>query len=226
MTSSLKCPTPAVPLPHFKGKLTPPGLPLQGADDDQITDLRQLRHHTRNALQRIVAVIEEHPGLQGSEAGQALAADLQRRIMLTAAVSEVLLGFTSAPFTLRLTSLCESVVALLRGVYQTIALEVFCDVSCPPSLRGTVLRVAHEFVGNAVKHGMHARVGGRIEVRLVAKDGGVRLVVVDDGWGFADKPANGEGLSLVRELAAVEHGTIDLERCGNRTVAKLDLPYR
>jgi two-component sensor histidine kinase len=227
MTTSLDLPVPALSPTCFEGKLTELGLPLHAADDEQITDIRQLRHQTKNALQRIVGLIEEYPGLQDSETGQALAADLQRRILLAAAVSDALFGFTSAPwpFAQRLSSLCEAVVALLRGAHQTIGLDVVVNVRCPPTLHDTVLRVAHEFVGNAVKHGTHARSRGRIEVRLVAKDSGVRLIVTDDGWGCPEKPLQGEGLSLARQLAATERGTVDLERRGNRTVAKLDLPF-
>jgi two-component sensor histidine kinase len=199
------------------------------ANDGADADFRQLRHQTKNALQHMLSVMAQHPGLRDTEAGRALAAELRRRVALAAAVSDALFGFTRAPapFAERLGSLCESVAALLRGPDQDIRVVVVLDGPCPPALQETVLRVAHEFVGNAVKHGMHTRLAGRIEVRLEGdEEGRVRLAVVDDGWGCAGQPPAGEGLSLARLLAAREGGTVALGRSGGRTAATLDLPGR
>jgi two-component sensor histidine kinase len=191
------------------------------------TDFRQLRHQTKNALQRMLLVIEEHSAVRDSEAGQAVATELQRRITLMAAISDALFGLTHAPgpFVERLGSLCENVVALLGGPDQDIRVGVFVAGRCPPALHETVLRVAHELVGNAVKHGMYARIAGRIEVRLESDDCKVRLVVTDDGWGWVGQPAAGEGLSLARLIAVRAHGTMTLSRRGDRTMAMLALPY-
>ena len=49
-------------------------------------------------------------------------------------------------------------------------------------------RVAHELLGNAVKHGMRARLVGRIAARVVSDEGRVLLTVTDDGWGFGCEP--------------------------------------
>lgn len=188
-------------------------------------EFRQLRHQTKNSLQRILLLIEEHAAQWESEAGRAMAADLQHRISLTAALSDALFGFTQTPdaFAWRLGSLCESLVALLRGADQKIRLACVAAGRCPPALEGTVLRVAHELVGNAVKHGMYARAAGRIDVHLEVDRREVRLLVTDDGWGWIGQPSIGEGLSLARLIAAEAGGTVSLTRHGDHSVALLVL---
>jgi two-component sensor histidine kinase len=107
---------------------------------------------------------------------------------------------------------------------QMIRVDATVSGACPEPLRQLVLRVAHEFVGNAVKHGMRARVVGTISVRLVTEiDGRTSLVVTDDGWGFVGTQTAGEGLQIAGDLAASAGGTIDLLRT-HVTVATLQLP--
>ena len=92
----------------------------------------------------------------------------------------------------------------------------------PLELQDVVLRVAHELVGNAVKHGMHVRLLGRIEVRVETRgQTGIRLDVADDGWGCGRDPSEGEGLKLAGLLAGERGGRVTLERVGDRTVATL-----
>lgn len=225
----MPCPRPAEPArPYHPFDLGDGALRPQAAGDDAEEDETcLLRQHTRAALHRILALLEDQACLQDSADGQRLVEDLRRRVMLTTAVSDALFGLTAPPtiFPLRLVSLCQNVVALLEDPGQDIRVEMSVTVQCPAALRQTVLRVAHELVSNAVTHAMHARVAGRIEVRLQARDGGLQLVVSDDGWGCDGAPAPGEGLTLSRRLAAAKQGSLTLERRGDRTVATLDLPW-
>jgi len=130
----------------------------------------------------------------------------------------------------RLRALGESVIGMLADDMQMIRLEVTVAGECPRPMRQLVLRVAHEFVGNAVTHGMRARVTGTISVNLAtAIDGRTTLAVTDDGWGFdggqdaGDGPDAGDGLKIAGDLAASAGGTVTLQR--NRvTVAALELP--
>jgi two-component sensor histidine kinase len=105
-----------------------------------------------------------------------------------------------------------------------IRVEVTVAGECPEPLRRLVLRVAHEFVGNAVTHGMRARVVGTISVHLsTGIDGRTALVVADDGWGFDSSQDAGEGLEIAGDLAASAGGTVSLLRT-HVTVASLQLP--
>ncbi|NOG70185.1 sensor histidine kinase [Roseicella sp. DB1501] len=190
------------------------------------TEFRQLRHQTKNALQRILFMIDAHPALRQTEASRAVAADLHRRILLTAEISDALFGLTHepAPFAERLAGLCEAMTALLGAPGQDIRLRLRLAEPCPEPLQEAVLRVAHELVGNAVKHGLYARLAGEIEVRLENDGSELRLLVLDDGWGWTEPMVAGEGLSLARVIATREAGRVTLDRKGNRTVAMLALP--
>ncbi|RAI59500.1 hypothetical protein DOO78_07820 [Roseicella frigidaeris] len=189
-------------------------------------EFRQLRHQTKNALQRILFMIDAHPALRQTEASRAVAADLHRRIQLTATISDALFGLTRAPapFAERLGTLAESVTALLGAPGQDIRLRLRLAGQCPEPLQEAVLRVAHEFVGNAIKHGLYSRLSGEVELRLEQDGDELRLLVLDDGWGWAEPMVAGEGLSLARVIAAREAGRVTLDRRGDRTVAMLALP--
>lgn len=136
------------------------------AQPDMQADFRQLRHQTKNALTRILAQVSACLPAQGP--AQRVAADLERRILLTAEISDALFGLTRAPAKLeqRLFSLCSSVIELYADPDQELTLRCSVQHTVRPALDTVILRVAHELVGNAVKHGMHMRLLGRIEVRL------------------------------------------------------------
>jgi two-component sensor histidine kinase len=176
-------------------------------------DLRQLRHHTKNTLQRMLALISEVPGLHDSPQGQHLARELQRRIHLSATISNMLFGLTDMPGSMaeRLRQLAGAVVDMMGSADQMIRVGVLVRGTCPGHLRQTVIRTAHELIGNAVKHGMKGRPSGRIAVRLVSQDASTTLAIVDNGWGFSGRPREGEGLALVRSFAAKHGGALRLE---------------
>jgi two-component sensor histidine kinase len=199
-----------------------------GAADDggQGIDLRQLRHHTKNTLQRILGLIAEAPGLCDTPAGEKIAQELEHRIALSANISNALFGLTGAPGSMaeRLRQLSGAVVDMMRGADQVIRVGVSVRGTCPPALREALLRSAHELLGNAVKHGMRGRPTGRIAVRLVSDRDSTVLSVVDNGWGFVGVPQSGEGLALARSFAARHGGLLELVGMDG-TVARLELPH-
>ena len=200
--------------------------PVTRQEAETDIDLRQLRHHTKNALQRIMGLVAQAPGLLETPQGAHIARQLERRIQLSAAISDALFGLTRAPASMtdRLRSLCGNLVELLADPSQVIQIGVSVRGECPLALRDTVVRIAHELVGNAVKHGMRRRARGRISVRVrVDAEGRTRLTVTDDGNGFHGKPRYGEGLNVAQTLAD-QYGGMLTVRCDGHTVASLDLP--
>ncbi len=201
------------------------------AGGDQVAtqeiDLRQLRHHTKNTLQRIIGLIGEIPGLHTTPEGRQAAQELERRICLSATISNALFGFTDAPgsMTERLRRLAGPMVDMMRSAEQTIHISVSARGTCPAHLRQTVMRTAHELIGNTMKHGMKRRARGRIRVRLVCRDSISTLTVADDGQGFDGVPKDGEGLTLVRSLAAAHGGSLYLKSFDG-TTATIALPHR
>jgi len=205
------------------------GLQTLTAQDEagERIELRQLRHLTRNALQRLIFQVASCPGLTDSPAGQALAADLETRIRLTADISDALFGLTRAPESLqeRLASLSGSIVRLLAHAGQAIETEVVVRGTCPRGLHDGVVRIVHELVGNAVKHGMWQRASGHILVQVRADTHATLVIVSDDGWGMVDRAPPGDGLSIVSVLAADFGGTARLQRADGWTIASAELPH-
>lgn len=219
-------------------------------DTSEQIALRQLRHHTKNALQRLLYQISACPGLQRDPAGRALAHDLERRILTSASLSDALFGLTGIPSALevRLLSLGRTVVDLMADGDQEIEVAVDVEGFSPPGYDpsydpgydpgydNVLVRVAYELVGNAIKHGMHLRLVGKIEVTVEAGAGGVTLSVIDDGWGPCmddrqERPEHGnakrgEGLRIAALLAEQYGGTLRLSRDRCKTVAMMTLPPR
>ncbi|MFC0408178.1 ATP-binding protein [Roseomonas elaeocarpi] len=190
------------------------------------TQLQQLRHHTRNALQRIVLQIWDVPDLQASLPGRQLLRDVEQRMRLSMDVSDALFGLTRQPglFPSRLKSLCTSAVQLLSDPDQIIELDVKVEAAVPRPWEEMILRIAYEMVGNAVKHGLHVRLLGRISVSVAQGAEGLALTVRDDGWGPSAADGSGEGLQLMRAISAEADGKVSLERIEDHTVARLVLP--
>ncbi len=193
---------------------------------DHEIDLRQLRHHTKNTLQRILGLIAEAPGLRDTPQGEKIARELEYRICLSATISHALFGLTGAPGSMaeRLRQLAGAVVDMMRDADQVIRVGVSVRGSCPTELREAVLRSTHELISNAVKHGMKGRPSGRIAVRLVTDEDCTILTVLDNGWGFASAPRSGEGLALARAFAARHGGSLSMDG-EDGTVVTLELPH-
>lgn len=77
------------------------------------------------------------------------------------------------------------------------------DSSIPPPVAAAVFRLAQESVTNALRH---ARQVSRVDVLVVADDGGVRMSVTNDG-DLAASPAPGFGIIGMMERAALLGGT-------------------
>lgn len=189
-------------------------------------DLRQLRHHTKNTLQRILGLIAQAPGLCDTPQGEKIAQELEYRIGLSATISNALFGLTDAPGSMaeRLRQLAGAVVEMMRDADQVIRVGVSVRGCCPLELRDAVLRSAHELLSNAVKHGMKDRHTGRIAIRLVTDGECTTLTVLDNGWGFTGKPRSGEGLSLAKRFAARHGGSLTMDG-EDGTTATLELPH-
>lgn len=190
--------------------------------------LRLLRHHTKNTLQRILSEVVLIDGSRLSLESGRMLRDLERRIMLSAAISDALFGMTGAPRPMeeRLNALCKGTIELLGDPDQIIRLDLAVAGDCPAHLRETVLRGANEMLGNAIKHGLHERMLGRIIVRLVTGTRETRLTVEDDGWGYCAAREAGEGLGLTQALAEQHGGSSSIRRIGDGTRAEMLLPNR
>lgn len=211
---------------RYGSSATTPSTAEADAPQQAELDLRQLRHHTKNTLQRLIGLIGEARGLMDTPEGERIARELEHRICLSATISNALFGLTEAPAPMlyRLRQLAGAVTDLMSAEGQKIRVGVTVRGDCPPQLREAVIRTAHELLGNAVKHGMRERPSGRIAIRLITSERHTTLTVTDNGWGFEGVPRQGEGLALARSFAEMHGGTLTLESADG-TVATLDLPH-
>ncbi|MBI0534737.1 sensor histidine kinase [Roseomonas sp. KE2513] len=202
-------------------------VPREASPEAEAISVRLLRHHTKNALQRVLAEVSKVRGLQEARGGQRVMEELERRVMLSVSLSDALFGMTREPGGMedRLRSVCETTIELMADPDQVLRLDMTVEGECPPALRRTLLRAAHEMVGNAVKHGLHARLLGHVRVRLSSAAGATRLLVEDDGWGYAGARDGGEGLGLLRSLAGLHEGKMALYRIQDGTRAEMELPH-
>ena len=203
-----------------------------------ITPLRRAEELRREGLSRIVAAQEEERGRIGEDIHddsiQVMAAvgmrleGLRRRIddpetlqmlgRLEDVVGQSVNRLRALMFELRPPELDrEGLAAALRLYLQATDADgtARCDVvdawpaELPVAARNVLYRIALEAITNARKHGRPTR----IEVRLEAADGGVRMTICDDGTGF-DVATLGQlgphhiGTTTMRERAEAAGGTL------------------
>jgi hypothetical protein len=128
-------------------------------------------------------------------------------------------------------SLCRSYLEILKVRMEDrlqFALNVpagLLSAKFPPMMLPTL-------VENAIKHGLEPKPeGGSLTVAADVANGELRVTVADTGLGFgaADQPGTGVGLSNIRErLAALYGGTARLSIEANApsgTIVRIEVPY-
>jgi signal transduction histidine kinase len=116
-------------------------------------------------------------------------------------------------------------VDVLRRVYgRDIEMRVAGTPQLPPAAESEAFRIAQEALQNALRHSD----AGRVEVGLEAREGGVALIVADDGVGF-DAAAPGLrsrrlGLTSMEERARALGATLRIDsRPGEGTTISLEV---
>src|SRR5262249_30641839 len=102
-------------------------------------------------------------------------------------------------------------LADLDALLAQVPLRVTLEVSGAPVALGsgaelTVYRLVQEALTNTLKH---AGAEARATVRLRYEAAGIDVEIVDDGVGHARVSADGQGLSGMRERAAVYGGALE-----------------
>lgn len=122
------------------------------------------------------------------------------------------------------TTLRKHVDVLRRAYRFEIGLQIVGSPDLPPNVEGDVFRIAQEALQNALRHSQ----AGRVDVQLDAGDGGLTLVVSDDGIGFEPAaPALRSrrlGLTSMEERARAVGGTLEIESVpGTGTTVRLEV---
>jgi hypothetical protein len=113
--------------------------------------LRQLRHHARNTLKRVLIDTYDFAARTDTSCGRRLLEQLAR-IKLSIEISDALCGTTRepAPFPERFHALCHGLLSLFAEAAQHLRLDISLEGICPLELERAALCATHEFVGNAV----------------------------------------------------------------------------
>jgi signal transduction histidine kinase len=122
------------------------------------------------------------------------------------------------------TTLRKHVDVLRRAYRFEISLQIVGNPALPPSAEGDVLRIAQEALQNALRHSQ----AERVDVRLDTSNGGLMLVISDDGIGF--EPAARAlrsrrlGLTSMEERARSVGGKLEIESApGEGTTVRLEV---
>ena len=214
----------AFPAPaHWALPLPPPRFRTGETEAEQF---RQLRAQTKNALARILSLIDDPPRIRGIHDSRDLAKVLRRRVKAAIVLSDALFAITRHPggFANRLEALVTATVQLHGEPLSEIDVVIDVQGECPQSRQATLLHAAHELVRYAVINGMHARLLGHIEVRVDSTPGGTSLTITDDGWDSdPDMATSSEELALARLLAARHGAEIAYRRLAPLNLAVLHL---
>jgi hypothetical protein len=125
----------------------------------------------------------------------------------------------------------ELVRAYLNILQMRMGERLAFEIAMPPELAQAPFPplMLPSLVENAIKHGLEPlREGGTVTIAAEARDGKIRVSVVDTGLGFAEAPGVGVGLVNIRErLQALygDEGRLTLEANAPRGVrATIDVP--
>jgi two-component system, sensor histidine kinase PdtaS len=186
--------------------------------------LREVHHRVKNDLQLISSLLGMHGRAFRDGAVAGAFEECQGRVQAIARVHEHMYEQMHTARDLRQLSFSEHLRTLTLEVRQTGAsppgvqllldlgesVVVGVDQAIPCAM------IVHELVVNAFKHAFPAGRGGTVRVACrVEGEGGVALVVEDDGVGMSEPaaaPSNGLGWTLVKAFAQQLGASLTVER--------------
>jgi two-component sensor histidine kinase len=191
--------------------------------------LREVNHRVKNNLQVVASLLrmrarsgqtaESRAAIRDAHARIEAIALVHRRIYEEGAVEEVELGVFLGELIdhLRKSLSDERLQVTVTGGLDQVRLATDRAVS--------LALLVTELVSNAIEHGFPDGRCGRIEIAIVADDGGITLSVSDDGIGFDHEAEHdGTGINLAELLARQLGGELAFEQRQPGTRVTLRLP--
>lgn len=168
--------------------------------------MREIHHRVKNNLQAVSSLVRLQPLSQERKD------DMTRRIAAMVAVHEQIYGadqFDRVEVGGYVERLAKEVAQGFRGhirIETRVApLTLGPDQAMPLGL------IVNEVVTNAFKHAFADRVDGRVLVSLSVEGKTARLVIEDDGPGYALDHEKGMGSKLIDGFVAQLGGTLDVD---------------
>jgi two-component sensor histidine kinase len=174
--------------------------------------LREHHHRVRNTFQVLIGVLQKHAG-QVPHA-RARFEDVERRLFALTSVYDHLLGVAEA----RTVVLQDYLAELCGSVREFFALEergisivyrrtepILVDIDRASAL-GIVV---NELISNSIEHAFEEQSGEIVVCTEREADGGVSLVIADNGGGYAPSGDEKVGLNTVRRMLAQLGASLD-----------------
>jgi signal transduction histidine kinase len=200
---------------------------VEGQELERRRLARELHDETGQALTSILLGLRAVEDASAPDEASRALADL--RDLVVATLQEV----RRLAVQLRPAALDDfGLVAALERLVQTFAeasgvrVELEAQIGetrLPAEVETTLYRIVQEALTNVVKHAGAANVS----ILLVRREGGVTLVIEDDGRGFAvgETRADGLGLAGMRERVALHDGRLTIESAaGAGTTLAVEVP--
>lgn len=197
---------------------------------------QELQHRVGNNLQMVASLIALQKRRLTDDAAKHALDEASRRLGLVGRIQRQLYDPAGAQLSLAayIDQICRDVIA--ASGRDAIAYEFSAQsnaVLAPDKAIPTALVVA-EALNNAIEHGFGLDDGGQVVVSVARSDGGVEVVIADNGAGLPDgfdlTRSESLGLKIARTLAQSLGGSFTLTAApvGRGTVARLviasDLP--
>ena len=192
-------------------------LKLEQLIREKDTLMRELQHRVKNNLQMITGLIRLEARALPDDAIVSSFDRLAGRIEALALLYRSLSESTDEDSVDLGTYLSEIASAVMRAhAVEGIHLDLQVD-SWPASLNVAMPAglVVNELLTNSLKHAFQGRDGGTITMKCVVEDGGCKVVVADDGVGFAagnEWPTAGKMAALItKSLVQNANARIEVE---------------
>jgi len=191
----------------------------------------ELQHRVGNNLQMISSLIALQKRQLTDEAARAALDEAARRLGLVGRIHRQLYDPAGAQLGLAayIDQISRDVIAAsgCEDVTYEFKAEVDAELSADQAIP-TALVVA-EAINNAIEHGFGAGGCGHVAVRVSSSEGGVSVVIADDGTGLPEgfdlETSNSLGLRIARTLAQSLGGRFSMvaSPLGRGTIAQLDI---
>ena len=204
---------------------------LRASVDRQEILLQELDHRVSNSLQLVMSMLHLQVGSTDDLNVKQQLQDASNRIGAVARAHRRLQS-RDDPATIDLGSYLAEVCGDLGSTFGMCRFEDALPAArrVPPNRAVSIALVLTELVTNAAKHAYPEGTMGPIRVRLApGEDGGLSLIVADEGKGLAQGMPTGRGgglgIRIARALTQQLGGRLDARAAGERgTAVELSLP--
>lgn len=176
--------------------------------------LRELQHRVKNNMHMLTALLRGAERETTNPGAKSVLRDAAQRFAAVSAVQQLVYGATNSDSidgTELVTSVARASAALApRGLELVIEAEPF-QIPIDPAV--SMALIVNELVTNSAKYGHPAEGHQVIRIAWITEGAAVRLIVEDNGPGFAlpDVTRRASGLGLVRGLLRQLGGSLSVE---------------